>query len=105
MVVSEPDRQQLEARVRSRSLPRGRVRRARIVLLSAEGVPHKESAARRQVSALTVPRVWPALGLRSHRQDYFKLSPDPFCIEKVRDVVGLTGVNYSYRSATTILTG
>ena len=41
------------------------------------------------VSKTTVHRVWGAFGLRPHRYDYFKLSTDPFFVEKVRDVVGL----------------
>jgi transposase len=34
-------------------------------------------------------RVWHIFGLQPHRQETFKLSTDPFFIEKVRDVVGL----------------
>jgi transposase len=34
-------------------------------------------------------RIWRVFGLQPHRQDTFKLSTDPFFIEKVRDVVGL----------------
>lgn len=30
-----------------------------------------------------------AIGLQPHRQRYFKLSTDPFIIEKVRDIVGI----------------
>jgi putative transposase len=41
------------------------------------------------VSPATVQRVWQAFGLKPHRYDYFKLSTDPFFVEKVRDVVGL----------------
>ena len=156
LTVSESDRQQLEALVGSRSLPSGLVRRARIILLSADGVPNKEIAARLEISEptvgkwrrrfsefglqglhdelrpgrprsiadervaelvnttltaappdeathwscrtlarqagvshSTVQRVWHAFGLRPHRHDYFKLSTDPFFVEKVRDVVGL----------------
>lgn len=36
-----------------------------------------------------VSRVWRAFGLQPHRTDTFKLSSDPFFVEKVRDVVGL----------------
>jgi transposase len=36
-----------------------------------------------------VSRIWRAFGLQPHRQDTFKLSRDPFFIEKVHDVVGL----------------
>jgi putative transposase len=45
-----------------------------------------------QESALsrpTVHRVWKAFGLQPHRQRHFKLSTDPFFVEKVRDIVGL----------------
>ena len=41
------------------------------------------------VSKSTVQRVWQAFGIQPHRQKHFKLSPDPFFIEKVRDIVGL----------------
>ena len=36
-----------------------------------------------------VHRVWRAFGLQPHRQRTFKLSTDPFFVEKVRDIVGL----------------
>jgi len=36
-----------------------------------------------------VSRIWRAFGLKPHLRETFKLSPDPFFIEKVRDVVGL----------------
>jgi putative transposase len=41
------------------------------------------------ISKSTVQRVWNAFGLQPHRQRYFKLSNDPFFIEKLRDIVGL----------------
>lgn len=41
------------------------------------------------VSQRTVVRVWHAFGLKPHMEDTFKLSQDPFFIEKVRDIVGL----------------
>jgi putative transposase len=41
------------------------------------------------VSKSTVQRVWKAFGLKPHRFEHFKLSTDPFFIEKVRDIVGL----------------
>jgi putative transposase len=41
------------------------------------------------VSKSTVHRIWQAFGLQPHRQKYFKLSSDPFFVEKVRDIVGL----------------
>ena len=36
-----------------------------------------------------VHRVWRAFGLKPHLSHSFKLSTDPHCIEKVRDIVGL----------------
>jgi transposase len=41
------------------------------------------------LSQTTVGRLWRAFGLQPHRADTFKLSSDPFFIDKVRDVVGL----------------
>jgi transposase len=41
------------------------------------------------LSRMTISRVWRAFGLRPHRSQSFKLSPDPLLIEKVRDIVGL----------------
>ena len=41
------------------------------------------------LSRMTVNRIWRAFGLRPHRSETFKLSPDPLLIEKVRDIVGL----------------
>jgi transposase len=41
------------------------------------------------LSQSTVSRIWRAFGLKPHRADTFKLSTDPFFVEKVRDVVGL----------------
>ena len=37
----------------------------------------------------TVHRIWRTFGLQPHRQKTFKLSTDPFFVEKVRDIVGL----------------
>jgi len=34
-------------------------------------------------------RIWRAFGLQPHRSETFKLSTDPFFVEKVRDIVGL----------------
>lgn len=42
-----------------------------------------------KVSKSTVQRVWSAFGIQPHRQKHFKLSTDPFFVEKVRDIVGL----------------
>src|SRR5947209_9321801 len=41
------------------------------------------------LSQSTVGRIWRAFGLKPHRAGTFKLSTDPFFVEKVRDVVGL----------------
>ena len=36
-----------------------------------------------------VHRIWRTFGLQPHRQNHFKLSTDPFFVDKVRDMVGL----------------
>ena len=41
------------------------------------------------MSQTAVSRIWRAFGLQPHRQETFKLSSDPFFVEKVRDIVGL----------------
>lgn len=41
------------------------------------------------LSRMTIARIWRAFGLQPHRSDTFKLSPDPFLVDKVRDIVGL----------------
>jgi len=41
------------------------------------------------VTQNAVLRIWHAFGLKPHLQETFKLSTDPFFVEKVRDVVGL----------------
>ena len=41
------------------------------------------------LSRPTVHRIWKAFGLQPHRQRTFKLSSDPFFVEKVRDIIGL----------------
>jgi putative transposase len=46
-------------------------------------------AAEAKLSKSTVQRVWKAFGLQPHRQKHFKISTDPFFVEKVRDIVGL----------------
>ena len=37
----------------------------------------------------TIHGIWQAFGLQPHRSEAFKLSNDPFFVEKVRDIVGL----------------
>jgi putative transposase len=49
----------------------------------------RRMARQTQLSKSTVHRVWQAFGLQPHRQRHFKLSNDPFFVEKVRDIVGL----------------
>lgn len=153
--VSESEREQLLAMTRSRSLPSGLVKRAQIVLMSADGASNiaigkalnlsrltvgtwrsrfmsqrvtglydelrsggprsiqdeqiaglirktikkrpvggthwscRSIAAETKLSKSTVQRVWKAFGLQPHRQKHFKISTDPFFVEKVRDVIGL----------------
>ena len=46
-------------------------------------------AAHTGVSKSTVQRWFQLFGLQPHRQKHFKLSNDPFFVEKVRDIIGL----------------
>src|SRR6185437_6310957 len=46
-------------------------------------------AAKTGISKSTVQRYFTLFGVQPHRTKSFKLSPDPFFVEKVRDVVGL----------------
>ena len=155
VVLSEQEREQLQALTRSRSMPHALMRRARIVLLSAAGLSNQAIAERcavspptvslwcqryrtqglaglhdelrpgrprthgdEQVAALvnrvlhtkpkgathwsvrlvaeetgisksTVGRYFKLIGLQPQRSKSFKLSTDPFFVEKVRDIVGL----------------
>jgi transposase len=41
------------------------------------------------LSQSTVSRIWRAFGLQPHRSETFKLSKDPYFVDKVHDVVGL----------------
>ena len=41
------------------------------------------------VSKDAVHRIWKTFGLKPHLQEYFKLSTDPFFVDKTRDIVGL----------------
>ncbi len=41
------------------------------------------------LSQSAVVRIWHSFGLQPHRSETFKLSTDPYLVEKVRDVVGL----------------
>ena len=41
------------------------------------------------MSLVTIHRIWRVFGLKPWLMEEFKLSTDPFLIDKVRDVVGL----------------
>jgi putative transposase len=49
----------------------------------------RSAAKGTKLSRSTVHRIWQAFGVQPHRQGYFKLSTDPFFVEKVRDIAGL----------------
>ena len=49
----------------------------------------RSMAAATGMSQTAVSRIWRAFGLKPHRTESFKLSPDPQFIDKVRDIVGL----------------
>jgi putative transposase len=49
----------------------------------------RDFAAETGVSKSTVQRIWSSFGVKPHRSRSFKLSTDPFFVEKVRDIVGL----------------
>jgi transposase len=153
--LSAAERRELEGLVRRRKTAQGLARRARIVILAAEGLENKKIAsalgatedtvgkwrrrfAERRLDGLydeprpgaprqigdeeiaevirrtleetpsdsthwslrsmasavghapsTIHRIWQAFGLQPHRNESFKLSSDPFFVEKVRDIVGL----------------
>jgi transposase len=130
--LTAQERAELESIVASRSLPHGLVRRARMILLTEDGVSVRETARRVKVtppavsnwrkrfresrlaglhdalksgrprthdeeriaeetgiSKSTVQRYLSLFGVQPHRARSFKLSNDPFFIEKVREVVGL----------------
>jgi putative transposase len=155
LVLSSEEREQLETLVRSRSLPAGLVRRAKIVLHAADGEGNSAIAKRLKLNEATVGkwrrrfvtyrltglhdelrpgrprtiedervaelinralhtkpvaatqwsvrsfaqatkvspsmahRLFKMFALQPHRQEHFKLSTDPFFVEKVRDIVGL----------------
>jgi transposase len=53
---------------------------------------HWSTRSMAKASGLTqnaIVRIWRAFGLKPHLQESFKLSTDPFFVEKVRDIVGL----------------
>ena len=155
IVLTTKEREQLEAIQRSRSMPAGIVRRAKIILFSADGMSNADIAKRLDASPFTVGtwrkrflsdrmqglhdelrpgrprsmsdeevatlinkalqtkpsnathwsvrsfakeanvtssmthRLFKMFGLQPHRSESFKISNDPFFVEKVRDIVGL----------------
>ena len=79
-----------------RPRPIGDERVARLVRRTLDTKPKdgthwsvRQMAHQTRLSKSTVHRIWQAFGLEPHRQRHFKLSTDPFFVEKVRDIVGL----------------
>jgi transposase len=67
-----------------------------VIVATLETTPGKDThwsrssmAARTGLSKSTIGRIWRKFDLKPHLQDSFKLSSDPFFVEKVVDVVGL----------------
>ena len=67
-----------------------------IVVATLESTPENAThwsrskmAERSGLSKSTVGRIWKAFSIKPHRTDGFKLSNDPFFVEKVYDIVGL----------------
>jgi len=67
-----------------------------VVVATLESTPGKDThwsrasmARRTGLSKSTIGRIWKKFDLKPHLQDSFKLSTDPFFVEKVVDVVGL----------------
>lgn len=68
----------------------------RVIKLTLESAPAKAThwstrsmAARSGMSQTAISRIWRAFGLKPHLVATFKISSDPFFIEKTKDVVGL----------------
>jgi transposase len=67
-----------------------------VVVATLETTPGKDThwsrasmARRTGLSKSTIGRIWKKFDLKPHLQDSFKLSSDPFFVEKVVDVIGL----------------
>src|SRR5580700_3462188 len=67
-----------------------------VIVATLESAPGSDThwsrasmAARTGLSKSTVGRIWRKFDLKPHLQDSFKLSSDPFFVEKTVDVVGL----------------
>jgi len=57
-----------------------------------KGATHWSTRGMAEVVGLSqnaIVRIWDAFGLKPHKSETFKLSTDPFFVEKVRDIVGL----------------
>lgn len=68
----------------------------RVITMTLETKPkaatHWSTRTMAEASGLTqsaISRIWRAFALQPHRSETFKLSRDPFFIEKVRDIVGI----------------
>jgi transposase len=68
----------------------------RVIKLTLESTPKdathwstRSMAARSGMSQTAISRIWRAFGLKPHLAETFKISSDPFFIEKTKDVVGL----------------
>ena len=68
----------------------------RVIAMTLEETPRdathwstRSMAAASGLSRASISRIWRAFGLQPHRVESFKLSTDPFLVEKVRDIVGL----------------
>ncbi|OJU86269.1 MAG: hypothetical protein BGO11_02515 [Solirubrobacterales bacterium 70-9] len=51
--------------------------------------PTRQMAEATGLGQTAISRIWRAFGLKPHRSEHFKLSPDPQFVDKVRDIVGL----------------
>jgi len=67
-----------------------------VIKLTLESLPRdaphwstRSMARQSGMSQTAISRIWRAFGLKPHLVDTFKISSDPFFVEKVRDVVGL----------------
>jgi len=112
LMVSEADRLQLQALVRSRSMPHSLVRRARIVLLSGDGQSNREVARRCGVSAPAVShwrRRYQERGVAGLHDELRPGRPRTHDDEKVAELIKLVierepehATHWSVRSAATI---
>lgn len=67
-----------------------------VVVTTLESTPENAThwsrtkmAEKSGLSASTIGRIWKAFGLKPHLEDGFKLSNDPFFVDKVYDIIGL----------------